>query len=44
LESTQKRLQMASDDLEKLVGVRTRAIERKLKNVEKMPSENLFDE
>lgn len=43
LESTQKRLAMASDDLEKLVGVRTRAIERKLKDVEKMPSDNFFE-
>lgn len=43
LESTQKRLAMASDDLEKLIGVRTRAIERKLKNVEKMPSDDFFN-
>lgn len=35
LESTQKRLIMANDDLDKLVGVRTRAILRKLKDVEK---------
>lgn len=44
LENTQKRLTMASDELEKLVGVRTRAIERKLKDIEKIPSDNFFDE
>lgn len=35
LESTQKRIIQANDDLDKLVGVRTRAILRKLKDVEK---------
>ena len=33
LQNTQKRLEMASSELDKLVGVRTRAIRRKLKNV-----------
>ena len=37
--STQKRLQMAGDDLDKLVGVRTRAISRKLREVEKLDPE-----
>ncbi len=44
LESAQKRLLQASGDLEKLIGVRTRGITRKLKEVEKMPSDDLFDE
>ena len=35
LECTQKRITQANDDLDKLVGVRTRAILRKLKDVEK---------
>lgn len=34
LESTQKRLNQANDDLDKLIGVRTRAIVRKLDSVE----------
>ncbi|MCQ2515025.1 MAG: DNA recombination protein RmuC [Ruminococcus sp.] len=34
LEKTQKRLEMAQNDLEKLVTTRTRAIQRKLKNVQ----------
>ena len=36
LASTQKRLQLAGDDLDKLVGARTRAISRKLREVERM--------
>lgn len=43
LENVQKKLVMAENDLEKLIGARTRAIEKKLKDVEKMPSEDLFD-
>jgi len=39
LASAQKRLNMANDDLEKLIGTRTRAILRKLKDVESLPSE-----
>ena len=40
LASTQKKLEQAHDDLDKLVGVRTRAIQRRLRSVEKMePSE-----
>ncbi len=35
LECAQKRINQANDDLDKLVGVRTRAIQRKLKDVEK---------
>lgn len=34
LENTQNRLKQANDELEKLVGVRTRQIQRKLKNVQ----------
>ena len=34
LENTQTRLRQANDELEKLVGVRTRQIQRKLKNVQ----------
>ena len=36
LSSTQKRLNQANDELDKLIGVRTRAIVRKLGNVEKL--------
>ena len=36
LSSTQKRLQLAGDDLDRLVGVRTRAISRKLREVERL--------
>lgn len=36
LASTQKRLQLAGDDLDKLVGARTRAISRKLRVVERL--------
>lgn len=36
LSSTQKRLEQAHDDLDKLVGVRTRAIQRSLRAVEKL--------
>lgn len=41
LESTQNRINQANKELDKLVGVRTRAIQRKLRNVEKLenPSE-----
>ena len=34
--STQRRLEQANEDLDKLVGVRTRAIRRKLRSVEKL--------
>ena len=37
--STQKRLQLAGDDLDKLIGVRTRAINRQLRAVEKLDIE-----
>lgn len=36
LESTQNRINQANKELDKLVGVRTRAIQRKLRNVEKL--------
>ncbi len=39
LESVKKRLEGAGSDLEKLVGTRTRAIRRKLRDVETLPSE-----
>lgn len=38
LDATQKKLEQAHDDLDKLVGVRTRAIQRKLRSVEKLES------
>ena len=38
LEATQKKLLQANDDLDKLVGVRTRAIQRRLRNIEKIES------
>ncbi len=44
LESARGKIASADADLEKLVGARTRAIERKLRDVEKMPSENLFED
>lgn len=46
LESVKKRLEGAGSDLEKLVGTRTRAIRRKLRDVETLPSDqaqNLLD-
>ena len=39
LDSAQKRINQANDDLDKLVGVRTRAIQRCLKDVEKIEDE-----
>lgn len=39
LESVKKRLEGAGNDLEKLVGTRTRAIRRKLRDVETLPEE-----
>lgn len=47
LASTQKRLQLAGDDLDKLIGVRTRAINRRLREVERLEPEvarDLLDE
>lgn len=47
LVSTQKRLQLAGDDLDKLVGVRTRAINRRLREVERLDpdaAQELLDE
>ncbi len=44
LESTKNRLNQANDDLDRLVGVRTRQIQRTLKNVESLPSAGLLDE
>ncbi len=38
LEQTQNRLRLAQEDLESLVGVRTRQIQRKLKSVESLPT------
>lgn len=44
LDSARKRLRMADNDLEKLIGTRTRAINRTLKNVSDFSSkENLID-
>ena len=40
LTSAQKRIASAGDDLEKLIGTRTRAILRKLRDVESLPAEN----
>lgn len=39
LEKVQKNLQSAGDQLEEVMGKRTRAIERKLRHVEKLPSD-----
>ncbi len=39
LEATKKRLDQANDELDKLVGVRTRQIQSKLKSVTKLPEE-----
>ena len=36
LEATQQRINQANTELDKLVGVRTRAIQRKLRDVEKL--------
>ena len=47
LDATQQRLDQANKELDKLVGVRTRAIQRKLRSVEKLDSvtaERLLDE
>ena len=46
LESTQQRLSQANEELDKLVGVRTRQIQRKLKSVSTLPetvSNNILD-
>ena len=46
LDSARKRLRMADEDLEKLIGTRTRAIERKLRGVESLSapeSEEVLD-
>ncbi|MBS7298330.1 MAG: DNA recombination protein RmuC [Eubacteriales bacterium] len=40
LDSAQKKIEQANSELDKLVGVRTRAIERKLKNVESLDEES----
>jgi DNA recombination protein RmuC len=40
IERTQKKLQEANDDLDKLVGVRTRVIQRKLKDIQEIPQED----
>ena len=39
LEKVQKNLQSAGDQLEEVMGKRTRAIERKLRQVEALPTE-----
>lgn len=43
LESTQNRLNQANAELDKLVGVRTRQIQRTLKNVESLPMEGILE-
>lgn len=40
LNATQKKLTQTSDELEKLIGTRTRQINRKLKNITEMPQES----
>lgn len=40
LEATKKRLDQANDELDKLVGVRTRQIQSKLRSVTKLPEDN----
>lgn len=42
LESTQNRLNQANAELDKLVGTRTRQIQRTLKNVETLPDESIL--
>lgn len=44
LEATQNRLDQANKELDKLVGVRTRAIQRKLKDVQALDGENELSE
>ena len=44
LESTQNRLNQANAELDKLVGVRTRQIQRTLKNVEFLPVDGILEE
>ena len=44
LEATQNRLDQANKELDKLVGVRTRAIQRKLKDVQALDGENELTE
>ena len=44
LESTQNRLNQANAELDKLVGVRTRQIQRTLKNVESLPVDGILEE
>ena len=44
LDKTKKHLEMASDDLEKLVTTRTRAMKRKLSNVEALQDSSKADE
>ncbi len=43
LEQTQNRIRLAQEDLETLVGVRTRQIQRKLKSVESLPESKQDD-
>ncbi|MBQ8932416.1 MAG: DNA recombination protein RmuC, partial [Ruminiclostridium sp.] len=40
LTATQKHMKQAEEDLEKLVGTRTRAITKKLRSVEALPTDN----
>ena len=47
LERTQKKLTEANSELDKLVGVRTRVIQRKLKEIQELPdaqSKDLLDD
>ncbi|MEG2770114.1 MAG: DNA recombination protein RmuC, partial [Oscillospiraceae bacterium] len=44
LAQTQSRIKQADDELEKLIGVRTRQMQRKLKNIEAMPLKVLEDD
>jgi DNA recombination protein RmuC len=43
IERTQKKLSEANSELDKLVGARTRAIQRKLKDVEEMPESKISE-
>lgn len=42
LENTKTRLNQANDELDKLVGVRTRKIQRTLRNIESLPTEGIL--
>ena len=44
LENTKNRLNQAGDELDKLVGVRTRKIQSTLKRVESLPTEGILED